>query len=191
MKTMYFFCTKLWIYLTEIPPLALFAFALYSTSKSENKFTLLPLMIMSVVAAILIFLFFFRMVSLNNEQIRAIGPFSSKDSEFIKENSFLLIKLSGGGNMKLELWGGNPEIPAFDWMKAEDSSFREICLFREKALGGVNTAKRIAKYFTAPDEALDGIEKSGFSYENDTIALSTDIKNEVTEIKLLFKKIII
>ena len=191
MKTLYFFQTQLWVYATELPFIAIFAAALYANSLPENKISLLPLLVAMALAFIFILLYFTRFVALNTDEVRQIGVFGSKDREFLKENSVLIIKLRPLWNMRLELWGGNPDIPAFDWMKAEDVNFREVCLFREKAIGGIGSAKKILSYYTVPSESLSGIESEGYAFENDTVSVFTERKNEVYEIKISFKKTIV
>ena len=68
-------------------------------------------------------------------------------------------------------------------------NFREVCLFREKAFGGIGSAKRILSFFTVPKDALREIESDGYAYENGNVAVCTQRKNEVYEIKLSFKRV--
>ena len=191
MKTLYFFQTQPWVYATELPVIAIFFAALYANSLTETKTSFLPLVVAMALAFLFILVYFTRFVSLSTEEARQIGLFGSKDREFLKENSVLIIKLRPFGNMKLELWGGNPDMPAFDWMKADDVNFREVCLFREKAIGGIGSAKRILSYYTVPKDSLAGLENEGYFFENDTVSVSTEKKNEVYEIKVSFKKIVV
>ena len=57
-KSIYLFCTKLWIYVTELPALAIFTLAAIYNKHSEEPMGLYPLMIVSLAAAVIIFLYF-------------------------------------------------------------------------------------------------------------------------------------
>ncbi len=191
MKSVYLFCTKLWVYLTELPVLILLAVAISLNGKSEETLKFYPLIIFLILAAIFIFIYFFRMISLSTDEIKVIGLFSSKDSAFIKANETLEVSLHRFGNIRFVLFGDAAETPAFEWMKAEDVAHREICLFRGRALGRKNTAKKILDYFALENEKLEGFEKEGFFYEDERITVNTIRANEVLTFKIKFKITII
>ena len=187
MKSIYLLSTKLWVYLTELPILILLWVTISTNHLSEDVFGYYPLIIFLSLAVIFIMVYFFRMISISTDEIRYHGLFSSRDSAFIKENRTLLIKLSPGRNVKLELHGDAGVEPPFDWMRSEDAIHREICLFRGKVNGGASTAKRILKFFSLPEDKLDDAVLDGFCYEDDAIRVEACAKNEITEIALRFK----
>ncbi len=191
MKSIYLFCTKPWVYLTELPVLILLAVSIAFNGKSEEKLKFYPLIILLIFSAIFIFIYFFKMISITTDEIKYIGLFSSKDSAFIKEKKTLEISLHRFGNIRLLLFGDAAEAPAFEWMKAEDVAHREICLFRGRALGGKYFAKKILNYFALDKEALEGFDKEGFFYEDERITIKTSKKNEVLCFQIHFKITII
>ena len=190
-KSIYLFCTKLWIYVTELPALAIFTLAAIYNKHSEEPMGLYPLMIVSLAAAVIIFLYFLRFISINTDEIRYHGMFSSRDRDFIKADRTLIITLKPFGNMKLELYGDAGEIPPFDWMKPEDVQYRDVCYFSGIAVGGRRDVKRIAKYFTVPESELDAICNAGYEFSNDTVTVKTEDKNECTVVSIHFNKTII
>ncbi len=191
MKSVYLFCTKPWVYLTELPVIILLSVAIAFNDKSEELYKYYPLIIFLIFSAMFIFIYFFRMISINTDEIRYHGLFSSRDSAFINENKSLVISLMGMGNMRLELFGDASEAPPFEWMKAEDISHRDVCLFRGRAIGGKGSAKKILEYFAMKKEALAECFSDGFSYDDERISISTQQINEVTKFKIKFKVTII
>ena len=156
MKSIYLLSTKLWVYLTEIPVLILLWVAISYNSFSEDIFKYYPLIVFLCLAVIFIMVYFFRMISITNDEIRYHGIFSSKDSAFIKENRSLVLRLKPGRNIGIELYGDAGVEPPFDWMKAEDAIHRDVCLFRGRANGNEKTARRILKFFSLPEDKLEG-----------------------------------
>lgn len=191
MKNIILFCTKPWFYLTEIPVIAIFWLALTFNKYSEGIFKFYPLMIVSAFFIVFIMIYFFRAISINNDEIRSLGVFSSKDSALIDANKTLVIALHPRFNMKLELYTDASEAPAFDWMKANDVAHRDICIFREKAVGGKRSAEKILKYFTVPKDVSAEALKDGFCFENDFVKVNSTAENEVIKIKIKFKTTII
>lgn len=187
MKSIYLLSTKLWVYLTELPILILLWVTISTNHLSEDVFKYYPLIIFLSFAVIFIMVYFFKMISISTDEIRYHGLFSSKDSAFIKENRTLIIRLTPGRNVRLELHGDAGAEAPFDWMKAEDAIHREVCLFRGRVNGGSGTAKRILKFFSLPADKLDEAVTDGFYYEDDAIRIESRKKNEIMEIALRFK----
>ena len=187
MKSIYLLSTKLWVYLTEIPVLILLWVAISYNSFSEDIFKYYPLIVFLCLAVIFIMVYFFRMISITNDEIRYHGIFSSKDSAFIKENRSLVLRLKPGRNIGIELYGDAGVEPPFDWMKAEDAIHRDVCLFRGRANGNEKTARRILKFFSLPEDKLEGATEEGFSYEDNAIRVDSCKKNDLIEITLKFK----
>lgn len=191
MKSTYLFCTKLWLYLTEIPVLAMFWITLSMNKYLDSTVKLYPLMFVLAALILFIMVYFFRYISINNDEIRCHGVFSSKDSALLSENQTLVIALHPRRNIKLELYGDAEEEPEFKWMKSDDPAHREICIFRAKAVGGKKSAARVLEYFTFPKSELNAAFSDGFVYENDTIRVESKSSNEVFNISIKLKVTIV
>ena len=191
MKSIYQFCTKPWVYLTELPVLAIFWLAMHFNDRSTHPLKFYPLIFVSGAFIIFIMVYFFRYVSINNDEIRQHGLFSSKDSALISENKTLVVILRPRFNAKLELYADAGEEPAFDWMKATDVLHRDICIFRSRIFGGKATAKKILKYFTLSSEEASAITKVDGTYENDAVKVTSVTENENFKISIKFKITII
>ncbi len=191
MKNVYLFCTKPWVYLIELPVILIFWLALSLNEYSDLAVKFYPLMTVSALLILFIALFFFRFISINNDEIRSLGLFSSKDSALIAEKKTLVIALHPHRTVKLELYGDPDEEPEFNWMRSDNVAHREICVFRGKAVGGKKSAMRILEYFTFPTSELNAAFEEGYSFENDAIRVSSSAENEVFKIKIKFKITII
>lgn len=168
MKKTYLFCTKIWFYLCEIPPIVLLIISLLYNSDSTGLLKLFPLIIISSASIVFIFLYFFRMIIISFEEIKCIGAFSSKDSATINKEKSLIFTLSPGRKMIVRLYG-NSGAPGFDWAKNEDYEPTEIDLFREKAIGNMRSIERILSYFKVPDEDIKTLVRDDVyekEYEN-------------------------
>ena len=187
MKNIYLFCTKLWVYSIELPVILIFWLAVSLNEYSDLAVKFYPLIITSSLLIIFIMVYFFRFISINNDEIRSHGIFSSKDSALIAENKTLVISLHPKHNIKLALYTDPEEEPEFKWMKAENIAHREICVFRGRAVGGKKSAKRILKYFTFPEDEIANIFTEGYVFENDAIKVTSSASNEVFNISIKFK----
>ena len=186
MKSIYFFCSRLWVYLTEIPVIFMLWIALSYNSNSDEIFKFYPLIIFLCLSIVFIMVYFFRVISISTDEIRFHGVFSSRDSAFIKEHETLTITYYGKKRLRFELYGDAGDEPAFDWMKAEDVIHRDICLFRGRAIGGKMGIVKVFEFFSVPcpDNALD----DGFKFENELIAISVESNDDMTRAKIKFKK---
>ena len=187
MKSVYFFSSRLWVYLTELPIFILLAVAIAYNGQSEETFRHYPLIVFLILAAAFIFVYFFRFISVSTDEIRYHGIFSSRDSALITEKKTLVLTLDKHRKMRLDLFGDAGEEPIFDWMKAEDVIHRDICIFRGKAIGGNGAALRLLKYFALDNDALDGCFEDGFSYGDERISISTSAEDKITKIEIKFK----
>ena len=191
MKSLYLLCTKPLVYLTELPVLILLTIALRYNSESDELFKFYPLIVFLSFAVIFILVYFLKVISVNFEEIRYHGLFSSRDSAFIGEGKSLVLLLKPKRNIGIELYGDAGKEPIFDWMKAEDVIHRDICLFRGKANGGIKTVKKIIGFFISEGECPETFVNDGFEYEDDNIRVSTSIKNECKMVTIKFKKTIL
>ena len=191
MKSVYLFCSRLWVYLTEIPVMILLWVTLSYNSESEDVFKFYPLIVFLCAAIVFIFVYFFRVISLSYDEIRFHGLFSSKDSAFISEGKTLTLELSKAKTLRVMLFEDAGKEPAFEWMKAEDVIHRDICVFRGKAIGGVGTAKKILRFYGVSADDSASVSLNGYSYEDENVRISTGNDGESAEIKIKFKKTIL
>ena len=191
MKTIYLFSTKPLIYLTELPVIIIFWLAVHFNSYSEHALKFYPLIIVSALTIIFIAVYFFRYISINNDEIRYHGLFSSRDNALISENKTLTITLRPRLNTKVELYADAGEEPAFEWMKASDVVHRDICIFRGRVFGGKSSAKKILEFFTLTKEESHSALNDGFFFENDAVIVTSKKENETFKISIKFKITII
>lgn len=187
MKTIYLFCTKPWLFLTEVPVVALFWIAVKFNKYSDLPVKFYPLIFTSAFFIIFIMLYFFRAISISYDEIRCHGLFSSRDNALISENKTLTIALHPHSNLKLELYEDASKNPAFEWMKASDVMHRDVCIFRARAIGGKKSIQKILKFYTLPEESLADATTPGFTHESDAIKVTTVAENEVLKVNIKFK----
>ena len=187
MKNIYLFCTKLWVYSIELPVILIFWLAVSLNDQSDLPVKFYPLIITSALLIIFIMVYFFRFISINNDEIRSHGLFSSKDSALITENKTLVVSLHPKHDIKLALYTDPEEEPEFNWMKSENIAHREICVFRGRAVGGKRSAKRILEYFTFPEDEISKVFTEGYVYENDAIKVTSSASNEIFNVSIKFK----
>ena len=191
MKSIYLFCTKPWVYLTELPVIVMFAIALNYNDASTDIFKFYPLLIFLALAIVFIAVYFFRLISISTDEIRALGLFSSKDRAFISKGRTLVIAVRPHGILRFELYGGMGSEPVFDWMSVEDSKHREVCYFRGKSLGGKKTVVNILKFFELTDEEAMAALTDGHSSDHKIVSVASAQKNEVFEVRIRFNETII
>ena len=191
MKSIFLFCSRLWVYLTEIPVIIMLWVTISYNSESEDVLKFYPLIVFLSAAIVFIFVYFFRLISISNDEIRYHGLFSSRDSAFINEGKTLYVEVSRGKRLRVKLLEDAGKEPAFEWMKAEDVIHRDICVFRGKAIGGVRTARKIAEFYGVPKDTSASVMQNGFSYEDGQISVSTVNDGEVATVSIKFLKTIL
>ena len=191
MKNIYLFCSKIWVYLTEIPVIVLLWVTLSYNNESEDLFKFYPLIVFLCVAIIFIFVYFFRLISLSYDEVKFHGLFSSKDSAFISEGKTLTVELSRAKTIRIKLFDDAAKEPAFEWMKAEDVVHRDVCVFRGKAIGGAATVKKILRFYGVGEADAANATIDGFEYEDENILVFTKNDGECAVTKIKFKKTII
>jgi len=188
MKGILLFCTKLWIYLSELPLIILLMIAIKQNGNVDTPVRLYPLIIMLIIGIILIFLYYFRMVKISFDEIRMLGLFSSRDKAIIKKNRTLSFTLWPKGKMIVEL-SGNDEAPALDWIDPEDYAGMSVNLFRAKTVGTERTLKHCLIYFGVPAEDIETILRDApTEREYDDFTLSASTVNEHKTVNLTFKE---
>lgn len=185
MKKAHLFCTKVWFYLCEIPPIVLLIFSIMYNNDSEGLLKLYPLIIFSVAAIAFVFAYFFRMIIISTEEIKCIGAFSSKDSALITKDKTLILTKRNSGKLVVRL-SGKSDAPTFSWSQSTDNI--DIDLFREKAIGGDRAISKILSYFDVPKEEIaDVISKEEYNKEFENFILSKSTEDEESTVSIKFK----
>ena len=185
MKKTFLFCTRLRFYLTEIPPVALLIIAIAQNSNADGFFKLYPLIAVLSLGIIMIFLYFFRLIFISNEEIESVGIFSSRDHAIIDSGKTLTTIIKSDGQIKVEL-SEKCANSSFSWNKDNDSPLSDINIYRERAVGGKRAVKRILKYFSVPQDDYLSIlndEKFEKAYENFNIKAFDENKERYINIE--------
>ncbi len=188
MKRLYFFCTKIWYYITELPIILLLVIAALYNDKSSELFKLYPLIVFLSLTIVFIFIYLFRALRISYEDIKSIGLFSSRERVILKKGRTLKITMLKRHNLKIEVFGKN-EAPALDWVDPEEYIDKEFNLFRERMLGGEGSVKKILKYFGFPEDCFEqALSYENFSFDTDKITLIAAEEYEMRTISLRFKE---
>ncbi len=187
MKTLFFFGTKLYVYLIELPFIYLLILTLNHNSKTEGAFKLYPLIVFSILAMIFIAVYFFNAVTLNRVKIRQIGLFSSRDKVMINKGKSLVITYLSYNKLRLEIYDFQ-EFPSLN-ISREDFVPTESCIFRERIIGSNRTASKILRYFGATREQVDElIFQNEKSFSTKSSDFSTRIHEDRKQIKIKFNE---
>ncbi len=173
------------MYATEIPVILLLAIVIKHNGNSGGPMKLYPLMIALIGAFIFIFIYLFRFISVSGEEIRSIGPFSTRDRALIDEGKTLTFTLRPHGKIRVELFGYD-DTPAFSWVKADERERKMVNLYRDRAVGGSRAVKRVLSYFDIPVSDIDTALSADFSREYENYELTSFVKDENRVISLTF-----
>ena len=178
MKKVFLFSSRLAVYLTEIPVLALLAIVIsvHDTATSVVKYY--PLEIFLGAVAILIAVFFFRAILITKDEIREIGRFSAREKATIEEGKILVFTLATKKRLTVELYENSDSAPALPWATEVSGS---INLFRAHTRGDQRAVQRALLCFGLTKEEADAVlnrqpEKEEI-YEN--VAVRTERKHDV------------
>ena len=189
MKFKLLFCSKIWVYLTEVPVIILLLITRSFNDSSENLLKLYPLQIFLLLVMLFIFVYFFRIITVSYDEIRYHGLFSSRDSAAINKDKTLILTLKKGGRLTVELFGNDGEPPALDWLKDADYTPVDIYLFRGKAIGGKGRVRSLLKFYGVD---TDGIENSlaldSFDGDYELVALHAEKREDVREFRITMKE---
>ena len=190
MKKIFLFSSRIRIYLTEIPPIILLIISIKFNGTADNLMKLYPLIIITSALTVFIAVYFFRAIVIGVDEVKCIGPFSSKEKAIIAKDKQLVITLLPKRRLRIELFGdGHDLAESCKWLKDDTSS--SINLFRAKANGGERAARRILRYFDVPDTVFSSlIEKDGYSEDFENVTVSSDTVNEAKTITVYFKNTI-
>ena len=137
------------------------------------------------------FIFLYRIIDISYSEIKAVGPYSSKEKALINEGKTLTLTLLPRGRVKIELSGVDEQPPALDWAKNEDYEQIEVNLFRDRAVGGKAAVKRILEFFDVPNEDIKlALSEEKLEKSYDFIDLSSEHREDIREIKIKFTQTI-
>ena len=189
MKFKLLFCSKIWVYLTEIPVIILFLITRSYNDSSKTLLKLYPLLVFLALVMLFIVVYFFRVITISYDEIRYHGLFSSRDSAVINKDKTLIITMKSAKRLTVELFGNDGQPPALDWLKEDDYTPVDIYLFRGKAIGGKRTVASVLKFFLVSDEDFESVFNSdSFEKEYEFVSLKANKKEDVREIRLTMKE---
>ena len=177
------------MYLTELPLIVLLTLSIRLNSHLTTPGKLYPLIVTLILGIIFIFVYLFRLVRISYEEVRSIGRFSSRDSAILNEGKTLILTVMPRHRLHIAVFGNDGTPPSLDWAMNEEYDIPDIYLYRQRAVGNARTAEKILKFFSVPSsDARDALKCDAFSKEYDAVSLSAERRNEITEIKIKFKK---
>jgi hypothetical protein len=185
MKKTFLFCTKIRLYLIELPLIVLLAFAYHFNERSDALTKLYPLIIFIILVILFIFVYFFRGIMISTEEISDVGLFSGRDRAEITKDKTVIITMKSRARLSVELFGNDGTPPSLDWLKGEDYTPVDIYLFRGKAIGGKRAVKRVLSVFGVASSDLQSIfTLDSFSADYDIASVSVTKKEDIREIKI-------
>ncbi len=178
MKKIFLFSSRLWVYVTEIPVLAMLTLVISVHDSATSIVKFYPLEIVLGGVALLILIYFFRAVQISKSEIRAIGRFSSREKATIEEGKKLVFTLASKRRLTVELFESSDGTPSLPWASGVCN---DINLFRAKTLGTAKSIRKVLIYFgLSADEAnalIKNPPKKEILYEN--IAVRAEEKHDV------------
>ena len=190
MKKLYLLSTRLWIYLTEIPLIALLVVAITYNDEVEGIWQLYPLIITLIVGITVIFLYFIKIMVISKEEVVSTTVFSGTDRAELFEGSAIVIGKVSRFRISVEVFGHAEDKPIFDWQKDGGRIMTELNLFRGKAVGGTATLKQILKYFGADSEIAAELVAGSGSFSDDFVNIYSQNGEKYPKIRIEFKKTI-
>ena len=188
-KSLFLFCTKPWLYLSEIPPIILLILAISHNDASDAVGGLIPLILLMIFFIGFFFVFLFRAVIIRTDEIRKIGVFTDRDKVTVKKDMTLVLTLLRRGRIRIELFGTNDSTPVYPWLA--NSPTHELCMFRAKVNGKKRTAKKILLYYSVDSDYLDKIfSENDFECELPDVKINASNSEDGRKIEIRFLKTI-
>ena len=188
MKGLFFFSTKLRMFISEIPIIILLALAIRYNPMVQTPMKLYPLIIACIAGIIFIIIYLFRAIVISNEEVRSIGLFSSRDRSIINRDKTLVLTLRPRHKIKVELFGID-DAPGLDWIDKEDVEKRYTNIYRDITVGGTRAVRRTLVYFGLSSEEIDElISKEKMHIENDDIRVRKEKTEHGDTYSIYFKK---
>lgn len=190
MKRITFFSTRLWVYLFDLPIIALLTAALLLQRRDTSLLRFIPLEILLFACIIMLPVYFFRAVTVSRDEVRDRGFFSARDRAVMNRGKTLILTLSTRRRLGIALFGNDGQTPALDWLKNDPNYVpMDIYLFRANTLGGRRRVRRLLTLLDLSGEDADALlSLSAPIRETDTVRATVEKKNEICEIRLYFKE---
>ena len=175
-------------FLVATPQAALLAGAIIMNGTVDTLLKLYPLIIVCILGIIFTFIYFFKAIIISKDEIKYIGPFSSRDRAVINKGKTLIITVKPKGKLAIELFGNDGVNASLDWLKSE-ATVRDVYLFRGKALGGVSTLKSVLAFFgLSSSDATALLESESLALDLDDYTVTAKAEEDCREIRIRFKK---
>lgn len=160
MKRISFFSTPFYMFLTEIPFVAILVLSIIYNQYAEGWTKLYPLI--TVMAAAIVFsnIFLFRAVMISRAEVRDIGRFSPRDRADLLAGGSIRLQPMDHGKVKIYVYG-KAGLPELDWMRDQTTNPDEICMYRGRTQGGLRTVGRILSHFGVPSAEVERILSGG------------------------------
>ena len=188
MKKIFLSATSPLMYLTEIPLIAVLIFAFIHTDSAGGAVGLYPLIVALICGIAFIFIYLFRVVIISFDEIRIIGPFTSKDRAIINKGKTLILTIRKRRGVKVTLFGNDGQRPALDWASGEDYVPVDINLFRERVIGKRGAVLKVLYYFGVEKEKAQAIFSAGEVYSTKELDVSVIDREGERDIRILFKE---
>ena len=190
MKGIFLFCTKLQVYLIELPLIIMMSLAIHYNGEAEGGLKFYPLIVILGAGILFILLYFFRGIYITSDDISDVGIFSARERVFIKKDCTLVISLRKKRKINIDLLSKGDK-PAFDWMKSENDITRDVRIYHRVAIGGKNTAVKLLSFLGVDkSKAIEIAEKDAMKFDDGNISIITENKHDLFEIRVKFLKVI-
>ena len=186
MKKLRFFATKPWYFLVTLPPIFVFILCLVYHPHAEGGLGLIPLALFMVGVVVFSVLFFFRMVTISNEEVREVGIFSGGEHMDLTLGREVILVKYPHNTLGVYVYGEDGSEEQF-WLLNEKP--KEHILMRSRAVGGSRSIARALAFFKvepAQQNALSTTE--GLSYEGEFVTVETLIENESLVVRIRIRR---
>ena len=173
-------------FLVALPMAALLCGAIIMNDTVDTPMRLYPLIVVCALGIIFTFVYFFKAVVITKDEVKYVGPFSSRDSAIINEGKTLIITKLAHGKLAISLYGNDGVNASLDWLKSE--TVRDVYLFKGKVIGGALAIKSVLRFFSVCDEDLSLLISEEVTLERDDYTLSSANTENGREVKIKFKK---
>lgn len=172
--------------IVSIPMIFLFILSIRMNDAVDTPGGLIPLIIFSALATVFTYVFFFRPVILARDEVKSIGPFSTRDKAIINKDKTLIITERRHGLVSIDLYGNYGTNADLDWLKNETVA-HDTYLFKSKVLGGVSTMKSVLLFFGVEQGLVDSILSSdNAEREAYGLKISLSTKEDGKELRIKF-----
>ena len=173
-------------FLVSLPLVMLMTAAIRLNGTVDTPLGLLPLIIFCAAAIIFTFVFFFRPTILSRDEVKTIGPFSSRDRAVINEGKTLILTERTRNLVSIDLFGNDGVNADLDWLKSE-AAVTDIYLFKSKVSGGLGVIRSVLLFFDLPEADIKKLlESSNIEIECPDYCIKSSIIDEKREVRIRF-----